>query len=175
MSIIYRYIKYAIYSGNLKQVHTPVKFFYVVNDNNYHYTMRRYIMPRGDRTGPDGLGPMTGRALGYCAGYDRPGFTQGYGGLGRAWGFGGGRGRGRGFGRGYGFAGYYGIGRRRLYRDYAYPPIDPIYDSGYTHDEALSRLREEEEAVNKELDALRKRIKELEAKAGSDESSNSNG
>jgi len=137
--------------------------------------MRRYIMPRGDRTGPDGLGPMTGRALGYCAGYDRPGFTQGYGGLGRAWGFGGGRGRGRGFGRGYGFAGYYGIGRRRLYRDYAYPPIDPIYDSGYTHDEALSRLREEEEAVNKELDALRKRIKELEAKAGSDESSNSNG
>ncbi|MCK4238634.1 MAG: DUF5320 domain-containing protein, partial [Candidatus Lokiarchaeota archaeon] len=26
-------------------------------------------MPGGDRTGPGGLGPMTGRALGYCAGY----------------------------------------------------------------------------------------------------------
>ncbi|MCF7946089.1 MAG: DUF5320 domain-containing protein, partial [Spirochaetia bacterium] len=27
-------------------------------------------MPRGDRTGPDGMGPRTGRALGYCSGYD---------------------------------------------------------------------------------------------------------
>jgi len=26
-------------------------------------------MPRGDGTGPWGLGPMTGRAAGYCAGY----------------------------------------------------------------------------------------------------------
>ena len=26
-------------------------------------------MPRGDGTGPRGLGPMTGRAAGYCAGY----------------------------------------------------------------------------------------------------------
>ncbi|NLG83887.1 MAG: DUF5320 domain-containing protein, partial [Firmicutes bacterium] len=25
-------------------------------------------MPRGDGTGPLGLGPMTGRAMGYCAG-----------------------------------------------------------------------------------------------------------
>ena len=30
-------------------------------------------MPRGDRTGPDGMGPMTGRRMGYCAGYDMPG------------------------------------------------------------------------------------------------------
>ena len=32
-------------------------------------------MPAGDRTGPLGEGPMTGRAAGYCAGYDRPGFA----------------------------------------------------------------------------------------------------
>ena len=25
-------------------------------------------MPFGDRTGPHGLGPRTGRAMGYCAG-----------------------------------------------------------------------------------------------------------
>jgi len=31
------------------------------------------ILPRGDRTGPEGLGPMTGRAAGYCAGFNRPG------------------------------------------------------------------------------------------------------
>jgi hypothetical protein len=39
-------------------------------------------MPRGDRTGPGGLGPMTGRMAGYCAGFNRPGFT----GFGRAYG-----------------------------------------------------------------------------------------
>lgn len=34
-------------------------------------------MPRGDRTGPEGMGRMTGRSLGYCANYDSPGFTRG--------------------------------------------------------------------------------------------------
>jgi len=32
-------------------------------------------MPLGDGTGPDGLGPRTGRGLGYCSGYGRPGYT----------------------------------------------------------------------------------------------------
>jgi len=31
-------------------------------------------MPAGDGTGPFGLGPMTGRAAGYCAGYPVPGY-----------------------------------------------------------------------------------------------------
>ena len=34
-------------------------------------------MPRGDRMGTNGMGPMTGRSLGYCNGYDSPGFTKG--------------------------------------------------------------------------------------------------
>ena len=62
-------------------------------------------MPRGDRTGPQGMGPMTGRAAGYCAGYEVPGFAnqmpgggQGRGGgCGMAWRRGQG---GRGYGRG---------------------------------------------------------------------------
>jgi len=33
-------------------------------------------MPGGDRTGPMGMGPMTGRAAGYCAGYPLPGFMN---------------------------------------------------------------------------------------------------
>jgi hypothetical protein len=37
-------------------------------------------MPRGDRTGPAGMGPMTGRAAGYCAGSGTPGFMNPYGG-----------------------------------------------------------------------------------------------
>ena len=43
-------------------------------------------MPGGDRTGPAGRGPMTGRGLGDCAGFSRPGRTAernapGFGGL----------------------------------------------------------------------------------------------
>jgi hypothetical protein len=57
-------------------------------------------MPRGDRTGPLGQGEMTGRQLGYCAGYDAsstvPGGFYGCGrGRGRAQG-----GRGMAFRRG---------------------------------------------------------------------------
>ncbi len=69
-------------------------------------------MPRGDRTGPYGLGPMTGRGAGYCAGYDFAGFENGayYGAhaFGRGRGFRHGGGYGRGFGRGFG----YGFGQR---------------------------------------------------------------
>ena len=66
-------------------------------------------MPGGDKTGPEGFGPMTGRRMGYCVGNDRPGFadlTSGYGrrfGRGFRGGFGRGRGRGFGFGRDYGY------------------------------------------------------------------------
>ncbi len=43
-------------------------------------------MPLGNGTGPMGLGPMTGRAAGYCAGYPVPGFMNPYGGrLGLGW------------------------------------------------------------------------------------------
>ena len=68
-------------------------------------------MPRGDRTGPSGMGPMTGRGMGSCASYpisdyadssleQRNGEWRGFG-LGRK------RGRGLGLGRGFGF----GFGR----------------------------------------------------------------
>ena len=61
-------------------------------------------MPGFNQTGPQGLGPMTGRGQGVCgnrnmtgAGYGT-GYGAGYGGRG----FGGGRGMGRGMGRGFG-------------------------------------------------------------------------
>ena len=37
-------------------------------------------MPGGDRTGPAGMGPMTGRAAGFCAGYPVPGYMNPAGG-----------------------------------------------------------------------------------------------
>ena len=57
-------------------------------------------MPKGDKTGPRGAGPMTGRASGYCAGYSVPGYMNPTAGYGRGWGRGRGRGWCRGFGRG---------------------------------------------------------------------------
>jgi len=98
-------------------------------------------MPGGDRTGPMGLGPMTGRAAGYCAGYPVPGFMNPmptgafrgfgpapyYGGAVSPYGFagypvgaypaflrfGGGFGRGLGFGRGRSFGRGLGFKRGR--------------------------------------------------------------
>ncbi|MFW6313940.1 MAG: DUF5320 domain-containing protein, partial [Spirochaetota bacterium] len=54
-------------------------------------------MPRGNRTGPNGMGPRTGRAAGFCAGNDEAGCSTAPGG----W-FGGGRHRGPGRGPGGG-------------------------------------------------------------------------
>lgn len=52
-------------------------------------------MPRGDGTGPEGKGPMTGRGAGPCAGNDAAGFesTGRRRGFGRRFGRGGGRAR----------------------------------------------------------------------------------
>lgn len=58
-------------------------------------------MPRGNGTGPVGLGPMTGRGMGNCAGYPVPGYMNT--GFGRGFGYG----RRRGFGRWYGYVPYY--------------------------------------------------------------------
>ena len=75
-------------------------------------------MPGGDRTGPIGQGPMTGRGRGYCAGFGLPGYQSpapGRG-LGRVFGRGMGRGRGRGWGRGWCWPADYGWGQ-------AHPPV----------------------------------------------------
>jgi len=65
-------------------------------------------MPGGDRTGPTGAGPITGRGWGYCRGNDDPGFGSFQGRAGR--GFGRRFQRGPGFGRGHGFRFRHGFG-----------------------------------------------------------------
>lgn len=66
-------------------------------------------MPRGNGTGPDGRGQMSGRGEGYCAGYGLPGYANSAAGIGRGMGRGFGRGRGFGPGRVFGM----GFGRGR--------------------------------------------------------------
>lgn len=63
-------------------------------------------MPGGDRTGPNGMGPMTGWGAGFCAGRSTAGFRGG----GRGWGRGRGGALGLGRGGGFGFRGGRGPG-----------------------------------------------------------------
>lgn len=45
--------------------------------NNFENAGKEMInMPFGDRTGPAGMGPMTGRAAGFCAGFPVPGYMN---------------------------------------------------------------------------------------------------
>jgi hypothetical protein len=103
-------------------------------------------MPRGDQTGPNGEGPMTGRGMGYCNGYDRPGFAN----------FGRGRGMGRGFRHGF----RRGFGFRRA-------PVTPVYREPTKEDEAqfleeeTKAIEEEQKVLKEELDAIKKRLAEL--------------
>ncbi|MBA7542667.1 hypothetical protein ES705_34991 [subsurface metagenome] len=120
-------------------------------------------MPRGDGTGPGGLGPMTGRAAGYCAGYSVPGFMNPSGGR-LGLGFGYGRGYGRGFGRGMGRG--YGRGFVPGYVN-PIPYNPPVYGGGYYQSpvdpkQEIGILNEDANALKEQLDSINKRIEELE-------------
>ena len=128
-------------------------------------------MPRGDRTGPWGAGPMTGRAAGYCAGYPVPGFMNPYGGraavgLGAGRGgfpYGGGRGRAWGGGRGMGWgAGMYGYYPGYYGAPSAYAP--GYYQAPYQQaspEQEIEYLKNQATAIEEELAAIRNRIEEL--------------
>ncbi|MEJ2307079.1 MAG: DUF5320 domain-containing protein [candidate division WOR-3 bacterium] len=117
-------------------------------------------MPGGDRTGPLGMGPMTGRAAGYCAGYGVPGYInpipgRGFFGRGRGW-FG--RGMGRGFGRGRGM-GYFAGG----FPGYGYygTPV-PTYAPELSPEEEITLLKEDAEVLKQQLKELQGYIDTLE-------------
>ncbi len=123
-------------------------------------------MPRGDGTGPAGMGPMTGRAAGFCAGYPVPGFMnpvggRGYGGWGRGF-RGGGFGRGRGFGRGFGWArtgyGYPAWGAA----NYPYAPYPAPAAPTVAPEQELAGLKQQAEYFQNALDEIKERMAELE-------------
>ena len=118
-------------------------------------------MPGGDRTGPSGLGPMTGRAAGYCAGYPVPGYVNPA--LGRGFG-GGGRG---GFARGYGWRHWYqatGLpGRARAV--YGYPIVGESpypYAPEVTPADEMDMLKSQAEFLKQQMEDIQNRIKTLD-------------
>ena len=109
-------------------------------------------MPGFDRSGPMGLGPMTGRRRGLCnpatARYD----TR----------FGGMFGFGRGMGLGRGFRGGFsrGMGRAFGRRGWNQPSYYPAY--AQSPEEELNMLKAEANSVKDSLDMINRRIAELE-------------
>lgn len=118
-------------------------------------------MPGGDRTGPRGQGPKTGRAVGYCFGNPLPGYanpnTTGFG-------------RGFAFGKGFG-RGYWGRGRFYRWRGYCPNPYyekEPYFSSyhqpiskEYTQEEEKTYLENMAKGFEDEIKAVKERLKEL--------------
>lgn len=125
-------------------------------------------MPGGDRTGPLGMGPRTGRGAGFCRGYGMPGFANSM--------FSGGRGFGRGFGSGGGHGRrnrYYATGLPGWARGWGYPygygnewdiPTRPGRTAETKADE-VAFLKEEALLLSDTLRDINKRIEELERKS----------
>lgn len=109
-------------------------------------------MPWGDGTGPNGMGPMSGRGMGFCAGFDRPGYANP------------GFGRGRGFGRGF--------ARRRFWFAHpAYPastartvPVRygqyPAYQ--YRKEDEIADLKAEKQALESDLKMINETIRDID-------------
>jgi len=117
-------------------------------------------MPGGDRTGPMGAGPMTGRAAGYCAGDALPGSAN------RALGGGrfrhGGRGR-RGWRHTFyatGLPGWARAGGAGTSAAMATPPAPEL-----TPEQELEVLRQQVAQATQMLEQIRQRIDGLEGTA----------
>ena len=110
------------------------------------------MSPGFDGTGPMGQGPMTGRAMGFCNGFNAPGYANP------------GFGRGMGFRRGFGF--------RRMapatpvYRAPVYPQQPQLTKEQETQmlEQETKAIEEEQKLLNKELEDIKKRIEELKSK-----------
>ena len=94
-------------------------------------------MPGGDKTGPQGDGPQTGRQAGYCGGNDAPGYAD----------------------FGYGRPGY---GRRQIWRRYPrrharWPVRHPDRE-----DEERSSLLQEMRELKDLVSGLQKKVDQLE-------------
>lgn len=108
-------------------------------------------MPRGDGTGPMGMGAMSGRAAGYCAGYGMPGFANPL--------------PGRGLGRGRGWRNMFyatGLPGWMRFGGYAAPYGSPTPFQKPDPELEKQALKNQAEALQSELDSIKKRLGEME-------------
>ncbi len=123
-------------------------------------------MPRGDRTGPMGMGSMTGRGAGFCAGYGVPGTANSFVG----------RGAGVGYGRGGGMRGRFSGGGFRwrnwcqstgapLWMRFSNYPAPQDYPGPFPQaDPEIRRhaLKQHADSLKAELDRIQDQLAEME-------------
>lgn len=115
-------------------------------------------MPRGDGTGPMGLGPMTGRAAGFCAGFTVPGYMNPV------------YRRGIGFGRGRGFRRMYYLTGLPGWARYGYAANIPFYGAPIpavppaVNEKEL--LKNQASLLEEQLQEIKERLKALDNEEG---------
>ena len=116
-------------------------------------------MPYGDRTGPEGTGPRSGRGLGFCTGFNSPGFTKG---TPR------GKGNARGRGRGRRFRTKADVNPREIPRSrnnvsnqYSANNNLNQFRNNLTREEEIEGLKRYAEDLKNELKQVEKRIENL--------------
>jgi hypothetical protein len=110
-------------------------------------------MPGGDKTGPLGMGPISGRGAGYCTGNDVPGFANMGGGFGRRMG-------GRGWRHRFYATGIPGWARGGY--GYDFESFRLQRDPRIASRDELNRLRDQANQCESTLKAVNARIEELE-------------
>jgi hypothetical protein len=113
-------------------------------------------MPRGDGTGPLGLGPITGRAAGFSSGYAVPEFANPLGGLRFC-----GRERGRRFGRGFGYAAPVAT----AYPVFRAPEVIPgvhFPPAAASVEAEMNALKAQAEQLKQTLEKITRRLEEME-------------
>ena len=124
-------------------------------------------MPGGDGTGPGGLGAMTGRAAGYCAGYSVPGYANPIPGRGFFGGGGGGWGRRNRF-YATGLTGWQragaGVPAYGMPPEYPTPYAAP-FAAAPTRQQEIDALKGQAEYFEDALEGIRKQIEKIESQA----------
>jgi len=113
-------------------------------------------MPFGDGTGPMGMGPMTGRRMGYCAGYPTPGYM-----INPGYGRGGGRGR-RNWFYATGMPGWMRMAQGMPAYGMGVPSM-PVYPQTPTPEAESAMLRDQAEFLKQQLDEIQNRINDLDS------------
>jgi hypothetical protein len=112
-------------------------------------------MPFGDRTGPEGFGPMTGRGAGFCSGSGVPGNMNS--GFGRGFG---GRGGGRGCRNWFRATGLTGWQRASGWPFSGGPQVS----AAPPRDQEVRVLKAQARQLERTLGDIRQRIEELEGR-----------
>ncbi len=120
-------------------------------------------MPGGDRTGPLGLGPMTGRGAGYCAGYAlpeyaAPGLDRGL--AARGWWYNRPRGAGRGF-RCRNWAYATGVPAGQRFYPFAYRPSAAPAQPPVDREAEIGVLKVQAQELEQVLKQINERLTEL--------------